>query len=82
MEAANRKLVTVLLESGASARALNNAGNTALHMAVRHAVGKERNRLAEALLSVSIFPSLLNAPAESCVYCLGARLLWQLFSST
>ena len=53
VEGAHRRVIAVLLECGANAGARNKAGKTALHLAVRHPNGKERNRLAEAVLSVS-----------------------------
>ena len=53
VEGAHRRVIPVLLECGANAGACNKAGKTALHLAVRHPNGKERNRLAEAVLSVS-----------------------------
>jgi len=56
--ATKRKLVEALLAAGASASARNKAGATALHLAVTHNVPRERNRLAETVLSVRMLPSL------------------------
>ena len=59
-------MIAVLLECGANAAARNKAGKTALHLAVRHPIGKERNRLAEAVLLVS---PRFWASKEVCVRC-------------
>ena len=60
VEGAHRRVIAVLLKCGANAGARDKAGKAALHLAVKHPNSKERNRLAEAVLLVSLFPCIAH----------------------